>query len=78
VGYALGKHLGGAVERNRLRRRLKAIIATMEGGIPPGDYLFSARSEAIGLQSGELRKAMAKVLDAASAWQSGRSGEERS
>lgn len=42
VGYAIGRQIGGAVVRNRLRRRLRAIMTTYEGEIAPGWYLFGA------------------------------------
>ena len=31
VGYAVGRRAGGAVERNRLRRRLRAVVREIEG-----------------------------------------------
>lgn len=38
VGYAIGRGVGSAVVRNRLRRRLRAILAELE--LSPGLYLF--------------------------------------
>lgn len=40
VGYAIGSHVGGAVVRNRLRRRLQAIMKFHQDDLVPGWYLF--------------------------------------
>ena len=40
VGYAIGAHVGGAVVRNRLRRRLQAMIKIHNDDLVPGWYLF--------------------------------------
>jgi len=40
VGYAIGRHIGGAVVRNRLRRRLQAIMRSHETDLAPGWYLL--------------------------------------
>lgn len=42
-GWVVGKGVGGAVDRNRLRRRLRAIISALE--VAPGfDCVFIARN----------------------------------
>jgi ribonuclease P protein component len=40
VGYAIGRQVGGAVRRNRLRRRLQAIMSTHDTDLAPGWYLI--------------------------------------
>lgn len=40
VGYAIGRRVGGAVERNRIRRRLRALLAQYGSDLPPGRYLI--------------------------------------
>jgi ribonuclease P protein component len=60
VGYAVGRRVGGAVVRNRLRRRLRAIVATL--GLPPGDYLVSAEAPARELAFPELRLALTAAV----------------
>ncbi len=65
VAYALGKKLGGAVVRNRLRRRLRAIVAELAPSLPPGAYLVSTGPAATGLRFDELRKAMGRALESA-------------
>lgn len=39
VGYAIGRPYGGAVERNRLRRRLRVLMASHGEALVPGSYL---------------------------------------
>jgi len=43
VAYAISRAVGGAVVRNRIRRRLRAIMIEVENqleGIPKGDFLI--------------------------------------
>ena len=46
VAFAISRRVGGAVIRNRLRRRLRAIIGELQRSaddpLPPGSYLFLA------------------------------------
>lgn len=42
VGYAIGRRVGGAVDRNLVRRRLRAIVADFAGDLAPGAYLLAA------------------------------------
>lgn len=43
VGFAITRSQGGAVQRNRSRRRLRAVMQQLrsEAAIPPGTYLLS-------------------------------------
>jgi ribonuclease P protein component len=44
LGLAVSRQLGGAVERNRIKRRLRAAFEQIEGDLPPGnDYVLIAR-----------------------------------
>jgi ribonuclease P protein component len=52
VAFALGRTLGPAVVRNRLRRRLRAVLAAAD--LPPGLYLVGARPDGAGRSSTEL------------------------
>src|SRR5207245_774623 len=38
VAYAIGRKVGGAVKRNRLRRRLRAIVQELAPLLRPGAY----------------------------------------
>jgi ribonuclease P protein component len=44
LGLAVSRQLGGAVERNRLKRRLRASFEELSAGLPSGhDYVLIAR-----------------------------------
>ena len=66
VAYAVGRTVGTAVVRNRLRRRLRAVVAEVSPGMAPGVYLVSARREAACLRRGELTTAVGDAMRAAS------------
>jgi ribonuclease P protein component len=59
VAFAIGRKVGPAVVRNRLRRRLRAAARDLErgpGGLAPGAYLVSLRPEAAGRSYQDLRR----------------------
>ncbi|MGI8685357.1 MAG: ribonuclease P protein component [Acidimicrobiales bacterium] len=56
VAYAIGRSVGGAVVRNRLRRRLRAVVSELEPQLRPGAYLVGAAPEAASLSFGELQE----------------------
>lgn len=60
VAFSVGRPVGPAVERNRLRRRLRAIIAAADP--QPGTYLVSAGPAARTLSDQELRALVAAGL----------------
>ena len=68
VAYAITKRVGGAVERNRLRRRLRAVLADLArdepGSVPAGVLLVSAGPEASGRGPEELRNDVKRLLAA--------------
>ncbi len=45
VSYAIGRHVGPAVVRNRVRRRLRSLVA--ERHLPDGEYLLAAQAGAV-------------------------------
>ena len=58
VGITVGAKLGKAVQRNRVRRRLREIYRTNEDRFLPGyDIVVVARSRAVYAPYGELRRA---------------------
>jgi ribonuclease P protein component len=68
VAYAIGRRVGPAVVRNRLRRRLRAAAREIDvatGGLPTGAYLVSVGPEATQRSYGELRADLGSALAAA-------------
>ena len=63
IGLSTPRTLGGAVQRNRVRRRLRALIRERIGGIGPGwDLLLSARPAAGDANHAELGEAIDALL----------------
>jgi ribonuclease P protein component len=67
VAYAV-TGIGSAVERNRLRRRLRAAVACAEGDLTAGGaYLVSARREALTMRFDALVETLVALFSAAGA-----------
>jgi ribonuclease P protein component len=64
VAYAIGKHVGGATVRNRVRRRLRAIIRDLERPLGSGAWLIGAAPEVAKLSYGELQAAVTEAVAA--------------
>lgn len=64
VAYAIGKRVGGAVVRNRLRRRLRSIVAELAPQLGAGAYLIGAAPEAVPMTHGELQSKLSEALQA--------------
>lgn len=60
VGYALGRAIGSAVDRNRVRRRLRSLLA--QASLPPGLYLIGAQGAAVRSSSSELAFDLARMV----------------
>lgn len=67
VAFAIGRRSGGAVQRNRLRRRVQAVLRTFDGVIPPGRYLFGARTRASDVSFAAAREDVEHLLSRAGA-----------
>jgi ribonuclease P protein component len=65
VAYAVGRRAGGAVARNRVRRRLRAAVDTVTD-LAPGAYLVAAGANAADVAYDELRKEVAQAMTSAS------------
>jgi ribonuclease P protein component len=68
IAYSVGKRLGTAVQRNRVRRRLRGALRelyTDTGGLPSGAYLVMASPSAIQAGYAELKRSLAGACDAA-------------
>lgn len=64
VAYAIGRAAGNAVERNRLRRRLRAVVRAESASLRPGTaYLVSAGPRAAAMSHRDLARAVHGLLD---------------
>jgi ribonuclease P protein component len=63
VGYAIGKKAGNAVERNRIRRRLRAAVAQATMPLTCGFYVISADPSAVRAPFGELITAVENAVE---------------
>ena len=62
--FSTGRHLGGAVVRNRVRRRLREIVRSLSADIAPGwDVLIVARRACVAASYAALREIVARLLD---------------
>jgi ribonuclease P protein component len=43
VGYAIGRNVGGAVLRNRIRRQLRSLLEAKSSQMPAGWYLVGVQ-----------------------------------
>lgn len=72
-GFAVGKRLGGAVVRNRVRRRLREIVQQL--AISEGwDIVIIARQGAVAADYGTLKQATEELLSRAQLLNNGRGG----
>jgi len=62
VAFAVGRRVGGAVVRNRLRRRLRSAVQTLDPPLGPGAYLVSAAPEAADLDYDSLRTVLMSLV----------------
>ena len=67
VGFTVTKKIGGAVVRNRMKRRLRALARELvpTGGKPGADHVLIGRTGGIERDFGLLREELAKALDKA-------------
>ena len=64
VAYALGRALGPATQRNRLRRRLRVILRSLEPQLPSGWLLIGARPAAVELTFDQLTQQLTQLIAA--------------
>ncbi len=65
VAWAIGSKVGTAVVRNRLRRRLRVLVAQLDAdpGLVPGLVLVGARPEAVALSGTALAHHLRTALE---------------
>ena len=65
VGFTVTKKIGGAVVRNRMKRRLRALARELlpAGGIPGADHVLIGRSGGIERDFALLRQELASALE---------------
>jgi len=66
VGYTVTRRYGGAVERNRIRRRLRACVDSISGDLQAGKYLISTGPSAAELSFDQLLLAVSEATARAS------------
>jgi ribonuclease P protein component len=63
VAYAIGRSVGSAVDRNRIRRRLRAAVAACASDLAAGGaYLFGAERSVLTLGFNDLCVAVASLV----------------
>jgi ribonuclease P protein component len=65
VGFTVTKKIGGAVVRNRMKRRFRALAREVVAarGIPGADHVMIGRSKGIERDFAQLRSELAGALD---------------
>jgi len=67
VAYAVTRSVGNAVQRNRVRRRLRAAVAQHEPALAPGAaYLFGADRRLLHAPYAAIDRAVGELVRAAS------------
>ncbi len=69
VGFTVTKKIGGAVVRNRMKRRFRALAREVlaNEGLPGADHVMIGRSKGIERDFGLLRKELSAALEKLSA-----------
>lgn len=71
VAFGVGRKVGHAVTRNKIRRRLRHIMRELDdrsGGLVPGSYLVTVQPAAAEMSYGELYRLVAAACHTVGAW----------
>jgi ribonuclease P protein component len=71
VAYAISRRVGSAVVRNRLRRRLRAIVFEGAASLPVGAYVVRTGPDGTLLGFDELKVAMSRAVERATRGRTG-------
>ncbi len=64
VGFTVTKKIGGAVVRNRMKRRFRALMrdSLAQGGVPGADHVLIGRQGGLERDFGQLQAELTKAL----------------
>lgn len=62
VAYSVGKKVGKAVTRNKIKRRLRSLVRDYSDQLHGGDYLVMVSPKVVNLRFSELRDEMKAIL----------------
>jgi ribonuclease P protein component len=63
VAFSIGRQVGPAVARNRIRRRLRMLMREAAPRLQPGAYLIGAGPEAAQLSYGQLGELLVRLVE---------------
>lgn len=66
ISYSVPRRVGSAVDRNRCRRRLRAVAYEAAPTLPPGAYLIGVEADVRDVSFQELRRRVIEAMERAS------------